>query len=70
MSESYAALTLLAETPNAHARGILSEVANGDWDLPTALDAVASALASWPHHADWLAAWEAVDRLATMVWAD
>jgi hypothetical protein len=69
MSESYAALTLLAETPNAHAREILSKVADGDWDLATALGEVALAALDAPGHEGWEAASDALDACASLAWA-
>lgn len=69
MSESYAALTLLSETPNAHAREILSKVANGDWDLATALGETALACLDAPGHEGWEAAGDALAACANLAWA-
>ena len=69
MSESYAALTLLSETPNDFAREILSKVADREWDLATALSETALACLDAPGHEGWTAAGDALAACANLAWA-
>ena len=70
MSESYAALTILSETPSDFAREILSKVANGEWDLYTALGETACACLEAPGHEGWIAASEALFACANLAWGE